>query len=159
MYQGTLPESQTCDNCLTIMRGEPIDKRHGAELQGFSKRRDLIINYAWIVIDSKIRKPKPLSAIVAHELGHSLGLLDCYSCKRKSTAMNQFTAIQLFQINSINWLNDLASPTTCDLAQVKGAYKELKRYVRPSPTFSPSVAADEGEEPEEDDTPVVIPEP
>ena len=167
MYQGTVSESQTCVNCLTITRGETLDKRHGAELKAFSKRRSQIIDYAWVVIDIQIRNPKTLTGIVAHELGHSLGLLDCYNCKRKSTAMTLlYTTVKFLQFKLFDLSNGLEGPTPCDQAQVKKAYQELKAMVRPSPTIalfrdasSGALLVDEGEEPEEDDTPVVIPEP
>jgi hypothetical protein len=158
-YQGDTREAMTCENCLTITRGETADKRHGAELQGFSKMRDQIINYAWIVIDRKRGKSKSLASIITHELGHSLGLLDCFSCQRNSTVMNQFHLVQVFGINIINLSNEIAKPSVCDIAQVKESYKELRISVRPSPTIASSEPVDEGEEPEEDDTPVVIPEP
>lgn len=167
MYQGTVAENQTCDNCLTITRGETADKRHGAELKAFSKRRDQIIDYAWVVIERQLRNPQALTGIVAHELGHSLGLLDCYNCKRKSTAMTLlYTTVKFLQFKVFDLPSGIEGPTPCDQAQVKEAYQELKAMVRPSPTIallgsasSAALYVDEGEEPEEDDTPVVIPEP
>ncbi len=61
--------------------------------------------------------------------------------------MNQFKAM--------NVPNDMAVPTACDIAQVREAYKELKVRVRPSPPNR----IDEGEEPVDDDTPIIIPKP
>jgi hypothetical protein len=157
-YKGIVTQAKTCDNCLTILRDKVADKRHGAELQAFSKRNDQIIDYAWIVIDPSYRNPTTLTSIVAHELGHSLGLLDCFSCRRGSSAMSRFdTTLRLFQIKVADWSNGIKGPTSCDMAQVKEAYKELRIFVRPAPTATSFRPADEGEEPEEDDTPIVIP--
>jgi len=43
---------------------------------------------------------------MAHELGHSLGLMDCYECSRKSTAMGLLKAA--------NEPNGIEGPTPCD---------------------------------------------
>jgi hypothetical protein len=58
------------------------------------------------------------------------------------------------QFKVINEPNNMPAPTSCDIAQVREAYKELRIRVRPSPTF-----IDQGEEPEDDDTPIIIPNP
>src|SRR6185503_13129547 len=116
-------------------------KRHATELQTYSARRDQIMTWAHIVIDPVLTNPKALTNAMAHELGHNFGLFDCYSCKDKSTVMNQF--------KSVNVPNDMEGPTECDIAQVRAAYKELAVRVRPSPQILEVV--DEGEEPEDDD--------
>lgn len=157
-YRGTVAQAKTCDSCLTILRGAVADKRHGAELHAFSRRKDQVIDYAWIVISPRYKNPKILTSITAHEIGHSLGLLDCYSCKQKSTAMSYFNSpAKLFQLASSEKSNGITGPTVCDAAQVKDAYRTLRLWVRPSPTTTDGIAADEGEEPEEDDTPIVTP--
>lgn len=150
-YQGTVREQLTCENCLTVMRGPVFDKtkRHATELKVYSLGHNQIITYAAIVMDPKLTNPKAMRDAIAHELGHNLGLLDCYTCKKKSTLMNQLKAM--------NVPNDMATPTRCDIAQVKAAYQELKVRVRSSPSARNIV--DEGEEPVDDDTPVVVPTP
>jgi hypothetical protein len=150
-YQGNAQDELSCENCLTIKRGSVFDKtrRHVTELRAFSVHRDQIINYAAIVVDSKLTNPKALGDALAHEIGHNLGLLDCYTCKQKSTVMNQ--------LREINVPNEMAAPTLCDVAQVREAYKELRVHIRPSPTNRGLI--DEGEEPVDDDTPIVIPKP
>jgi hypothetical protein len=153
-YQGDTREPMLCDNCLTIMRGKVFDRsrRHATELRAYSARRDQVITYASIVIDPTLTNPKAITSAIAHELGHNFGLLDCYTCRQKSTVMNQ--------LKTMNVTNDMEGPTACDLAQVKEAYKELKAHPRPSPTLAgSSIPADEGEEPVDDDTPVVTPKP
>jgi hypothetical protein len=151
-YMGPTSAPLYCDACLTIMRGPVFDKttRHATELRTYSAHRDQIMTWAQIVIDPVLTNPKALTNAIAHELGHNFGLLDCYSCKKSSTVMNQF--------KTINVPNDMEGPTACDIAQVKAAYKELLVRVRPSPQFK-IVVVDEGEEPVDDDTPVVIRKP
>jgi hypothetical protein len=150
-YAGDTQQPLSCENCLTIRRGSVFDNanRHATELKAYSARHDQIINYASITIDPKLTNPKAILDAVAHELGHNFGLLDCYSCKKKSTVMNQFKVI--------NVPNEMAVPTACDIAQVRQAYNELKLRVRPSPPNRNLI--DEGEEPVDDDTPIVIPKP
>ena len=45
-----------------------------------------------------------------------------------------------------------------DVAEVKRAYQKLPAQLKPSPRPKP-IVVDEGEEPVEDDTPVVVPKP
>jgi hypothetical protein len=152
-YQGNTVQQRSCENCLTILRDRVFDKtkRHATEIRAYSARDNQIITYATIVVDPVLTNPRALLNALVHELGHNLGLLDCYTCKRKSTVMNQFEAV--------NVPNDMEKPTSCDIAQVKQAYKELRVLVRASPPDRGSMPEDEGEEPVEDDTPVVIPTP
>lgn len=149
-YKGNTTQQLSCQNCLTIMRGPVFDKtrRHATELKAFSVRHDQIISYAVIIIDPNLTNPEALLDAVAHEIGHNLGLLDCYTCKKRSTLMNQLKAM--------NIPNDMPKPTLCDIAQVRSAYLELKVHIRPSPAKRD---LDEGEEPVDDDTPIVIPKP
>jgi len=152
-YQGNTVQERACENCLTILRGRVFDKtrRHATELRAYSERDNQIITSATILVDPVLTNSKALLNALVHELGHNLGLLDCYTCKRKSTVMNQFEAV--------NVPNEMELPTSCDVAQVRQAYKELKLLVRASPPDRKSMPQDEGEEPVEDDTPVVIPTP
>ncbi len=154
-YRGDTLEPMLCVNCLTIIRGNVFDKtkRHATELRAYSAHRDQIITYASIVIDPILTNPKALTNAVAHELGHNFGLLDCYTCKQKSTVMNQFKIM--------NVTNDMEGPTACDLAQVREAYRQLRIHVGPSPVslVASQGAVDEGEEPVDDDTPVVTKKP
>lgn len=150
-YQGNTSGPLSCERCLTVMRGPVFDKvsRHATGLTVFSAHHDQIINYATIVIDPVLTNPKALGDALAHELGHNFGLLDCFTCQKKSTVMNQF--------KTINSANDMPAPSPCDIVQVREAYRELKVHVRPSPPNRNLI--DEGEEPVDDDTPIVVPKP
>jgi hypothetical protein len=151
-FRGTTANPLYCENCLTLRRGPVFDKskRHLTELRAYSSARNRIMTWANIVIDPLLTNPKSLTNALAHELGHSLGLLDCYSCRDRSTVMIQF--------KTVNASNEMNGPSACDLAQVKAVYQsvalELRRTRPPKP-----IVIDEGEEPVEDDTPVVIPKP
>jgi len=151
-YQGTTATPLQCENCLTIRRGQVFDKanRHLTELQTYSARRNQIMTWAGIVIDPRLTKPRTLTNAVAHELGHSFGLLDCHSCKQGSTVMIQF--------KTVNVSNEMNGPTGCDVAQVKRVYDLVTAKLKRAPRVKP-VVVDEGEEPVEDDTPVVVPKP
>jgi hypothetical protein len=147
VYDGTVSAPQSCKNCLTIKRGKVRDKKNGhvAELVAYSIDGDQIITHAIIVIDPVVTELQALSNSLAHELGHNFGLKDCYSCKDRSTVMNV-----------INDRKGLKAPTACDVAQVKRAYEELRTHERASPKLA-KIPIDDGEEPVEDDTPIVIP--
>lgn len=150
-YKGTTAVPLYCENCLTIKRGQVFDKskRHLTELRIYSAR-DRLLTWATIVIDPVLTSPKTLTNAVAHELGHSFGLLDCYSCKAESTAMIQF--------KTVNASNEMNGPTACDVAEVKRVYQKLAAQLKLSPRPK-LIVVDEGEEPVEDDTPVVVPKP
>jgi hypothetical protein len=152
-YQGDTLQERVCENCLTILRDRVFDKtkRHAMELRAYSANGDRIITSATILVDPILTNSRALLDALVHELGHNLGLLDCYTCKRKSTVMNQFEAI--------NVPNEMEMPTSCDIAQVRQAYRELKLLVQASPKVRKSMPEDEGEEPVDDDTPVIIPTP
>ena len=147
-YKGFVNRPLYCENCLTIVRGPVFDKskRHLTELRTYSAARNRIMTWATIVIDPLLTNPKTLTNALVHELGHSFGLLDCYSCKQESTVMLQF--------KSLNVPNDMDRPSACDVVQVKLAYQTLAAQLKRA-TQTP-VVVDEGEEPVDDDTPVVI---
>ena len=90
---------------------------------------------------------------MAHELGHSLGLLDCVKCDSGSTAMGL--------MKGDGSSNGIEGPTACDKVGVGTAYRELLARVRPAPSnlMLNKTPEDEGEEPEEDDTLVVVRKP
>ena len=54
-------------------------------------------------------------------------------------------------------LSEIAGPTKCDIAQVRKAYKDLSLRARPAPVAG--VPEDESEDPEVDNTPLVVPHP
>lgn len=149
-YAGTVTEAQTCEYCLTITREAVFDKkkRHAAEYEAASANDDRLITWAKISVDPRITDPRAVSNVVAHEVGHTFGLLDCFSCKDGSTIMNQ--------LKVMNVSNGMEGPTACDVAQIKQTYAKSSTRVAAKPAKRP---VDPGEEPEDDDTPIVIPNP
>lgn len=148
-YKGLAEAPLNCINCLTITRGPVFDKkhRHLTELRSLNDPRQRTMLWATIVIDPRLTKHETLTNAVAHELGHSFGLLDCYSCKEKSSVMIQF--------KSVNTPNHMSGPTACDVAQVQSVYgAHVTRAAQKK-----KIVVDEGEEPVADDTPIVVPKP
>jgi len=150
-YAGTAASPKHCDNCLSIERGVVFDKqkRHLTELRAYGARSDRTLSWASIVIDPALTNPKALTDAVAHELGHNFGLFDCYSCKARSTVMNQF--------GRVNVANEMPGPTACDVAQVKAAYKQSALQATGTALLKNN--PEQGEEPVDDDTPIVVPKP
>jgi hypothetical protein len=145
-YVGSTTTPLHCENCLTITRGSVFDKgrRHLTELRTLSMPQTRAINWAIIVVDPRLTNHDALTNAIAHELGHSFGLLDCYSCSEQSTVMNQF--------KTANVSNRMEGPTACDVAQVKSAYRALAAQA----AKARKIVVDEGEEPVDDDTPIVV---
>jgi len=152
-YKGTTIGPRYCENCLTIKRAQVFDKsrRHLTELKAFSVAENSILTWATIVIDPLLTNRKALTNAVAHELGHSFGLLDCYSCKPDSTVMIKF--------KEVNVAHETVAPSVCDVAQVKRSYVTPANQPKRSRQLRPMAIDEEGEEPVEDDTPIVVPKP
>lgn len=151
-YKGTTETPLYCENCLIVRRGRVFDqsRRHLAELKTYGIPGNKTITWASIVIDPRLTNHKALTNAMVHELGHSFGLLDCFSCKAGSTAMLQF--------KHVNVSNGMNGPSACDVAQVKAVYQAVATQVRNAPRPK-TIIEDEGEGPVEDNTPVVIPKP
>ena len=151
-YKGTIEKPPYCTNCLLLRRGHVFDRsrRHLTELTSYSLPGTKIMDSANIVIDPRLTNHEALTNAIAHELGHSFGLLDCYSCRTGSTAMLQF--------KDVNVPNQMNGPSACDVAQVKTVYQVVSTQLRKAPRPK-AIIADEGEEPIDDDTPIVVPQP
>jgi hypothetical protein len=143
---GLTPQTKSAAGEMTLVRGDVYDKqrRHLAMLQAHSLKENQLIDYALLVVDAKVTSPEVLTNVMAHEIGHSLGLLDCIKCSSGTTAMGL--------MNGNGESNGIEGPTACDKVVVGNAYRELLARVGPAPVLP---VVDEGELPEEDDTPVV----
>jgi hypothetical protein len=148
-FKGLTRETKTTKGDMTIIRGDVFEKKvkHLALLEAHSLRSDQLIDYALVIVDFRVKNPEVLTNVMAHEIGHSLGLLDCYACKGNTTAMRLLKAA--------TETNGIEGPTPCDKMAVLAAYRELALHVRRAPTTKSEV--DEGEEPEADNTPIIRP--
>jgi hypothetical protein len=127
-FRGLTRETTSADGDLTIIRGDVYNSKikHLAVLQAHSLKSNQLIDYAVVIVDSRVKNPEVLTNIMVHELGHSLGLLDCNSCSRKGTAMSL--------LKTGNESNGIEGPTPCDKMAVLGAYRDLALRVRAAPT-------------------------
>jgi len=123
IFVGLTRETRTGQNEMTIVRQSIFNKkqRHRALLEAHSLQQDMFIDYALILVDPSVRSSGLLTNVVAHEIGHSLGLLDCYECNSRSTAMGLLKAG--------NESNGIEGPTPCDRHEVKAVYLELRPRV------------------------------
>lgn len=121
-FQGLTRETKTAQADMTIVRGAIYDKkvRHLAMLEAHSLKDNQLIDYALVIVDISVNRAEVLTNVIAHELGHSLGLLDCYKCNRKSTAMGL--------LKTASESNGIDGPTTCDQSAVRMAYHELREH-------------------------------
>lgn len=149
--RGLTRETKTAQGDITLVRGDIYQKkglRHLALLEANGDANNQLIDHALVIVDITVKEPAVLTNVIAHELGHSLGLLDCYKCRGGSTAMGL--------MKSARESNGIEGPTACDRTAVLSAYEKLSLHVAASPAALQSVEAlDQGEEPEEDDTPIV----
>ena len=155
IYSGTTAQPLDCLNCLTIMRGRVHDnQKHAAELQSTVIEGEQTILHARIVIDPIIPNGTALTNAVAHELGHNFGLPDCFSCHGHSTVMSL-----------IRTSDGFTGPTSCDVAQVRRVYDHRRVHAAERKrrelqgVDQKIMPVDEGEEPVDDDTPVVVRKP
>lgn len=58
------------------------------------------------------------------------------------------------QFRNVNTSNHMNGPTACDVAQVKSAYRARANHAAQN-----EIVVDEGEEPVDDDTPIVLRKP
>jgi hypothetical protein len=98
-------ESVSEDNAsVTVLRGIPKGKDRVGQLRFYSMSNGVM--RATMILSPTVTDPNALTSLMTHELGHSLGLADCYGCKRGTTAMSAF--------KGDNKGNDVYEPSECD---------------------------------------------
>lgn len=119
VFHGLTTKTRMAQGELTIIRKVVSDKqgRQRAVLEAHSRQRDRFIDYALLQVDPEVKNPETLTNVVAHELGHSLGLMDCYKCEGQSTAMGM--------LKRGDESNGIVGPTSCDTRKVTAVYAGL----------------------------------
>lgn len=100
------------DTSITVLRGVPKGKDRLGQMRLYSMSNGVM--RATMIISPDVTDLNALTSLMAHELGHSLGLGDCYGCKRGTTTMAAF--------KDINEGNDVYSPSDCDKYVVAQGY-------------------------------------
>ena len=97
---------------IIVMRGIPRGKERVGEIRfhSLSNGRVRLV----VTINPVVTDLNALTSLMTHELGHSLGLADCYECRRGTTAMAAF--------KSNNQGNDVYEPSACDKYVVSAGY-------------------------------------
>ncbi len=119
-FRGLTRETRNARREITIVRSRIFNdkQRHRALLEAHSIHGDRFIDYALILVDPSVQDPGLLTNVIAHEIGHSLGLLDCPQCTSGSSAMGLLKAH--------NESNGIDGPTACDTGEVTAVYRALK---------------------------------
>ena len=97
---------------ITVMRGIPRGKERLGEMRFHSISNGGV--HLTVTINPVVNDLNALTSLMTHELGHSLGLADCYQCRRGTTAMAAF--------KSNNQGNDVYEPSACDKYAVAAGY-------------------------------------
>jgi hypothetical protein len=106
-------ESVVEDNAsITVMRGIPKGKERLGEIKFYSMSNG--VNRMVVTISPVITDLNALTSLMSHEIGHSLGLADCYGCQRGTTTMAAF--------KDDNKGNDVYEPSECDKYVVASGY-------------------------------------
>lgn len=97
---------------ITILRGVPKGKDRVGQILLYSLSNGAL--YASVTVSPEIKEPDALVSLMVHEIGHSLGLADCYKCERGTTTMAAF--------RSDSKGNDVYAPSECDKFTVTAEY-------------------------------------
>jgi hypothetical protein len=103
------------DASITVMRGIPTKGERLAEIKFYSSSSG--VARMIMTIRPVVKGTSALTSLMTHELGHSLGLADCYECRRGTTAMSAF--------KDDNKGNDVYEPSACDKYVVAAGYANL----------------------------------
>jgi hypothetical protein len=97
---------------VTIFRGTPRKSERLGEIKFHSVSNGAV--HLTVTISPVVTELKALTSLLTHEIGHSLGLSDCYECKRGTTAMSAF--------KGDNEGNNVFAPSECDKYVVAAGY-------------------------------------
>lgn len=97
---------------ITVLRGIPKGKDRLGQLRFYTMSNGVM--RATMIISPVVTDLNALTSLMAHEIGHTLGLADCYECRRGTTMMAAFKAE--------NKGNDVYEPSECDKYVVAAGY-------------------------------------
>lgn len=106
---------------ITVMRGVPKSKERVGEIKFYTKPNGSV--RMSVIISPAVTDLNALTSLMTHELGHAMGLADCYGCKRGTTAMSAF--------RGKNKGNDVYEPSACDKYVVATGYAAAAASNRP----------------------------
>nr|MDQ3819061.1 hypothetical protein [Acidobacteriota bacterium] len=89
---------------VTVLRAVPKGKDRLGQIKLYSMSNGTAS--ALVIISPAVTDLDALTSLMVHEIGHTLGLADCYECRRGTTTMAAF--------RSDNKGNDVFEPSECD---------------------------------------------
>ena len=125
---GDEPEGLVQDSAsITVARGIPRGRERVGEIRFHSIANGMV--QLTMTVNPVVTDLSALTSLMTHELGHSLGLADCYECRRGTTAMAAF--------KSKNRGNEVFEPSECDKYVVASGYaghkNEQAKVIRVEP--------------------------
>lgn len=119
-----------------------------------------ITQRATTAIDPSVTAVSALTSFMAHEIGHTFGLADCFTCATASTIMSPpqrdcsceaLPCDQVVPINNTHWgCPPLQRPRTCDEEKVNQYAANYPPLPTPTPTPTPTPCLGNGEACESD---------
>jgi hypothetical protein len=97
---------------ITVVRGTPKTRERVGEIKFYTKPDGTV--RMTVIVSPTVTDLNALTSLMTHEMGHALGLADCYGCKRGTTAMSAF--------KGKNKGNDVYEPSDCDKYVVANGY-------------------------------------
>lgn len=110
---------------ITVMRGMPKGKERVGEIKFYTKPNGAV--RMTVIVNPVVTDPGALTSLMTHELGHAMGLADCYECRRGTTAMSAF--------RGKNKGNDVYEPSACDKYVVATGYAAARSGSAQALTF------------------------